>query len=612
MTSSPPKTVDIIFAGGGTAACVAAGRLARANPNLRILLIEGGKNNYQNPLVMNPALYLTHLVPDCKTSLFYKSKPSPHLRNRSTIIPAGGMLGGGSSINAAMYTRAQSIDFDSWNTPGWTADDMLEMSNKVETYHPVGDGRDPKKHGYEGLVQVGDGPFRSKSELVFMETAKKMGHKEIVDLQDGTSCGGFSKWHRYVSPDGHRQDAAHCYIHPLLQSSSYPNLHVLTESKVVRVLFDKSSPPRATGVEYVSNPENRPSVPLGNQISQTVTAEKYVVVSSGALGTPQVLERSGIGRKEVLGRVGVQVISEVDGVGEGYQDHNLVLYPYKTSLDESETIDSILSGRKPLAQALEEKDPKLRWNAIDISSKLRPSPSEIQALGPDFVADWERDFAPYPSKPLMLCVVINAFLGDHSLVEPGQYITIGLYTGYPYSRGSIHITDPSDVNNGYEFDSGFLSHPSDLKMQLWAYKMQREICRRLPYFRGELVLGHPKFAKGSKAAIVEEGSKAAISAGGPDGEIEDIEYSAEDDVAIEDWIRENLNTTWHSLGTCAMKPREKGGVVDASLNVYGTRGLKICDLSMAPENVGANTNHTALAIGEKAALIIGRELGIEV
>lgn len=180
---------------------------------------------------------------------------------------------------------------------------------------------------------------------------------------------------------------------------------------------------------------------------------------------------------------------------------------------------------------------------------------------------------------------------------------MALYTAYPYSRGSIHITDATDVQDGYEFDAGFLSHPSDLKKHLWAYKMQREICRRLPYFKGELELGHPKFA---------EGSKASLSVGGLEGKVEDIEYSAEDDAVIEDWIRENLNTTWHSIGTCAMRPRENGGVVDGDLNVYGTRGLKICDLSMVPENVGANTNNTALAIGEKAAVIIGRELGIEV
>ena len=203
----------------------------------------------------------------------------------------------------------------------------------------------------------------------------------------------------------------------------------------------------------------------------------------------------------------------------------------------------------------------------------------------------------------MLCGVVSAFLADPTLVEPGQYMTMGTYTAYPYSRGRIHITDKDDVLSGYEFDNGFLNHPSDIKKLLWAYKMSREIARRLPYYKGELELGHPKFAEGSKATLVD---------GSIEGEIQNIEYSKEDDAAIEDWIRGNLSTTWHSLGTCAMKPKEDGGVVDGDLNVYGTTGLKVADLSMVPENVGANTNNTALVVGEKTATIIGRELSIKV
>jgi alcohol oxidase len=160
------------------------------------------------------------------------------------------------------------------------------------------------------------------------------------------------------------------------------------------------------------------------------------------------------------------------------------------------------------------------------------------------------------------------------------------------------------VLTGYDFDTGFLNHPSDIKKQLWAYKMSREIARRLPYYKGELELGHPKFPEGSAAAL----HSGALDTDG----LKDIEYSAEDDAAILSWIRGNLSTTWHSLGTCAMKPREAGGVVDGDLNVYGTVGLKVADLSMVPENVGANTNNTALVVGEKAAVIIGRELGIKV
>lgn len=203
----------------------------------------------------------------------------------------------------------------------------------------------------------------------------------------------------------------------------------------------------------------------------------------------------------------------------------------------------------------------------------------------------------------MLCGVVNAFLADPSLVDPAQYITMGAYTAYPFSRGSIHITSRDDVNNGYSFDTGFLNHPADLKKQLWAYKMQREIARRLPYYTGELELGHPKFPEGSKAAINQDK---------PGSVTEDLQYSKEDDAAIEDWIRGNLNTTWHSMSTCSMKPFEEGGVVDKDLNVYGVTGLKVADLSICPENVGANTNNTALTVGEKAAVIIAQELGFEV
>lgn len=133
--------------------------------------------------------------------------------------------------------------------------------------------------------------------------------------------------------------------------------------------------------------------------------------------------------------------------------------------------------------------------------------------------------------------------------------------------------------------------------------MQREIGRRLPYFEGELELGHPKFPSSSPAAL---------SQGRIEGEVENIVYSKEDDEIIRDWIRGNLNTTWHSCGTCAMRSREKGGVVDKDLNVHGTANLKCVDLSIIPENVGANTNNTALVVGEKAATIIGKELGIMV
>ncbi|MCJ1335847.1 hypothetical protein MMC09_001121 [Bachmanniomyces sp. S44760] len=621
---------DIVIAGGGTAACVIAGRLARADPDLSILIIEGGKNNLDDPTVRNPAIYLSHLAPTSQTALFYKANVSQHLGGREAIVPCGGILGGGSSINFMMYTRGQACDYDSWNTKGWGYENLLPYMKKLETYDVDDPEADKSVHGYDGPIHVSRGTHAPKGpEDDFLASAKALGIPEITDLQDFKSCEGFSRWAKYISRDGLRQDAAHTYIHPLMSSGAAPNLHLQLESKVIRILFDSSK--RATGVEFQHTGSYAPSISLSKPTTKQARARKMVIIASGALGTPSILERSGVGNKDLLQKLDIPIISDLPGVGENYQDHHLILYPYKTSLRPDETIDGILSGKVDFAKAVESKDKMLGWNAIDMCSKLRLSDPEVQSLGPEFSSLWGRDFAHQPSKPFMLMGVISSFLGDHSTLPPPdeqaegsttttekesqQYATMGAYTAYPYSRGSIHITT-RDLSAPASFDTGFLSDPqgADLKAQVWAYKKQRELYRRTNAYRGELALGHPEFPPGSNAAL----HTGALSSAGGKGfktisdrkAIPPIEYSAADDHAIESHVRNNLNTTWHSMGTCKMAPREQGGVVDPLLNVYGTQGLKLADLSIAPENVGANTNNTALLVGEKAADVILGELGV--
>lgn len=188
-------------------------------------------------------------------------------------------------------------------------------------------------------------------------------------------------------------------------------------------------------------------------------------------------------------------------------------------------------------------------------------------------------------------------------MAPAQFQSLSAFTVYPYSRGHIHITGP-EISDPIDFETGFLSDPDDvdIKMSLWAYKKQREILRRMEVYRGEWAPGHPPFPVTSLAASVEV--DRAVQ------DVKDIEYSPEDDAIIEQWLRKNVGTTWHSMGTCKMAPREKKGVVDPSLNVYGVEGLKIADLSIVPENLAANTAGTAFAIGEKAADIFIKELGL--
>ena len=208
---------------------------------------------------------------------------------------------------------------------------------------------------------------------------------------------------------------------------------------------------------------------------------------------------------------------------------------------------------------------------------------------------------------LNLTLTVFSYYGDHStLPDDAEYVSMANWTAYPYSRGHIHITGPT-MTDPIDFDTGWLKDPNDvdIKKHIWSYKLQREMMRRMSMFRGELAATHPRFSKDSKAAVVEK-------ADGPLAKGDSrIEYSKEDDKAIEQRARETLSTTWHSLGTCKMAPKDQMGVVDPSLNVHGVKGLKLADLSIPPENVGANTGGTAFLIGEKAADIFIKELGLE-
>ncbi|KAK4211453.1 GMC oxidoreductase-domain-containing protein [Rhypophila decipiens] len=638
--------VDIIIAGGGTAGCIVAGRLAAADPNLTILVIEWGRDNHNDPLVVNPAFWKFLFPPAAKSSIFYMGNKAPQLADRVPIVPAGGLLGGGSSINVQMYTRAQRSDFDSWNTPGWSTEDLIPYLKKLETYHGPGS---PSVHGYNGPVHISDGGFRSKIIMDDMlQAASSLGYPEIVDLQDLDSNNGYQRWLRNNSPEGKRQDTAHTYLHPLLQDGNHPNLHVLVEHKVVRVILDDDEN-QAKGVEFIPNPDFITEIPApAPGIPRKVTARKIIILSAGACGTPGILERSGVGNPEILTKAGVEKVRvDLAGVGHDYQDHHLTVATYKTCLGEEDTPDKLYAGVVTPEALIEQENPMRRWNAVDIAAKIRPTEEEVSALGEEFEKAWERDFKGNENKPMMLSAVLAGLVNIPSTSVPeGRYLSIVNYTAYPYSRGYIHITSAAeDMTAPLDFNVGFFTDEKDLdiKKLVWAYKKTREVMRRTKLYRGEVAAGHPEFPEGSQAACLDlpvdkslaehlRTQKQGLEMNGkmnghavhpgPNGsantvtersqeeiiQIQNLVYSKEDDEAIEEWLRKTVATTWHSLGTCKMAPREKKGVVDDKLNVYGTRGLKIVDLSIVPENVGGNTCNTAMMIGERGADIIAKEV----
>lgn len=384
-------------------------------------MIEGGPNN-DLPTVEYPACFLAHLAPDSTTSQFYLTKKSPDVADRSLILPTASVLGGGSSINFMMYSRAQRSDWDSWNTPGWSADEMLPYLKKVsraiefwaacgsradepvpqlETYH----GEDARGvHGRDGPIQVSRGTYNSQRiEDDFIAAAEHVGWSEVPDLSDLDSINAIWRAKRFISPSGKRQDVATTYLHPRLRDGKHPNLNVLVETQVSRILFDDSK--RAAGVEFRPNPifnsDNTEQPP------RSIKTRKLVIASSGACGTPPLLERSGVGGREILERVGVPVVADLPGVGNGYEDHHLLAYPYLNNLAPADTLDKVIYGPQGTDKELMKTNDKiLGWNAQDIQGKVRPSETEVAALGPDFQAAWSREFKHNPDKPLALISAI--------------------------------------------------------------------------------------------------------------------------------------------------------------------------------------------------------------
>ncbi|CAE7191049.1 unnamed protein product [Rhizoctonia solani] len=508
-----PQEVDVIVAGGGPAGCVVAGRLAKADPNLQVMLIEYGPNNIDDPMVSTPAVYPRNmrLLESDKAHFYYDTNKSQHLRGRKTIVPCAKVLGGGSSINFQMYTRASASDWNDFKTEGWNHQDC-QQSHAAEI------------------------------------------------------------WAKWINKDtGRRSDAASAYVHPIMAEQN--NLHLRCNSKVARVIFEGN---KAVGIAYVNSRDHGQT----KTMETIVKARKMVVLTAGTLSTPQILERSGIGGKNILDKAGVKTLVDLPGVGKQYQDHYTTFSVFRARASEP-TADDWLRGDPKVQEewmrlhATTGKGPAAS-NGIDAGFKIRPTEEELKEMGPEFQKAWDSYFKDKPDKPVMFASVVNAFFGDHTLVPPGKYFSMFQYLEYPFSRGSIHISS---------------SDP-------WSYKKVREVARRMDAYRGELTALHPHFHPDSPAACEDVDLQTAKEYM-PEGQltvgihmgtwskprkalapgerriVEDIKYTKEDDEAIDNWVRDHVETTWHSLGTCAMKPRDQEGVLDPRLNVYGTTNLKV-------------------------------------
>ncbi|KAH8102677.1 alcohol oxidase [Cristinia sonorae] len=604
--TDPANVFDIIFAGGGAAACITAGRLAAADPSLKILIVEAGPHTQEDLAHVQPARFLSHMVPGSKTMKFLISQPSAKLGDgvnpRFTIVPAGQCLGGGSSVNFVMYNRGVPSEYDDWETkfqnPGWGSKDFVPLMNKSETYQA-----DPssKTRGRSGPLGVSFGGCFNKLPQDFLQMVQKYDKDRGISLDssDPDHVNTYGRWAKWINQkDGRRSDVAHAFIYPQTENR---NLRVLTGHFVNRVIIENG---RATGIEYTPSPQLHPDAPSEPVIA---LASKWVVVSGGSFGSPLILERSGIGAAAILQKYGIKQVVDLPGVGERYQDHQIIAPVYRAT-EDSGTFDKIFKGdaeeiQKWTPQWLKDGSGMLGSNGIDAGIKYRPTEAQVKTIGPAFQTRWKEFYADHPDRSVMTMGCVSFCFGALDTAPSGSYYTIGVVFAQPSSLGHIHITSATDPGAHPDFHAGFLDNEDDLEGLVWTYKISRELARRMENYRGEYAPTHPVFPEGSAAAVTEDPTPVPI-------DTPDIHYTAEDDEAIRTYVRKIVMTSWHALGTCAMMPREQGGVVDSKLNVYGVKGLKVADLSIAPQNVGGNTYSTTCGIGEKAALILAEELGI--
>ncbi|KAG2037032.1 GMC oxidoreductase-domain-containing protein [Suillus americanus] len=606
MSHSILSEFDIVFAGGGTTACVIAGRLAAYDPSLRILILEAGQHTLNKPIHVQPYQFAYNQAPTSTTVTFNIGNPSPHLNGRAPIVPCGRCVGGGSCVNFMVYTRAPASDYDDWGADGWKSENLIPLMKKLETYEVQ---PDRPTHGYDGPIKVSSGGCKLGICDEFIQVGTTYHKRQYADdTDDLETCNTYSAvakfWlmcKRYIDgTSGKRSDAAHNYIYNQVHN---PNLQVWDGKRVKRIIFEDK---RAVGVEFASDPV---SFPDADQSLSIVKASKLVIVSAGTFGSPTILERSGIGAEAVLKRCHVEQLVNLPGVGENYRDHNIALVPYLAA-DEVVTMDALWRGESILQESLAQWNSNgkslIAQNGLDSKIKWRPDDEELKTMDPVFQSRWKEFFQDRPDKAVAIFAVLAGCVSPLSRplnFPPRNYMTASYFTLYPVSVGSVHIKLTEDSKEGMDFTTGFLDDPSDIVPLDFGYKKTREIFRRMASYRGEVTAGHPNFPGGSAAACREASGPVDLNA-------PDIVYTAEDDEAINRFHRDIMQTTSHSLGTCAMKSEADQGVVDARLNVYGVSNLKVADMSISPLNVGTNTYSTALLIGERAAMIIAEDLGI--
>jgi choline dehydrogenase len=524
---------DFIIIGAGSAGCVLANRLS-ADPKTTVVLLEaGGKDT--NPWIHIPVGYFK-TIHNPKVDWCYKTAPDPGLNGRVIEWPRGKVLGGSSSINGLLYVRGQPQDYDRWRqmgNPGWGWDDVLPLFKRSEGNERGADAF----HGADGPLAVSDMRIRRPITDAWVAAAQAAGYRFNPDYNgpDQEGVGFF----QLTARNGRRCSAAVAFLNPV---KSRPNLRIVTHAHAQRIVCDGS---RATAVIYKDR----------SGAMQTITARREIILSGGAINSPQLLMLSGIGDAGQLAGMGIPMVADLPGVGKNLQDHLQARLVYQclepTLNDEVRSI----AGQARIA-----------WKYLT----TRSGPMAMAAsLATGFLktrADLETPDIQFHVQPLS---AENPGKG----ADPFSAFTMSVCQLRPESRGEIRLAsaDPQDQPT---IIPNYLSTDTDRRTIVAGVNIARRIARHAPLA-----------AKISREYRPDAG------------------LSMDDHDATLDWVRNNTASIYHPTGTCRMG-QGRDAVVDARLRVHGIGGLRVADCSIMPEIISGNTNAPAIMIGEKASTMI--------